>query len=64
MWTGKADLSANQMKTRPVTRFFYVSAFASGLYPPASEVSREVANLTERKNQHTPMYGVKEFVRL
>ena len=22
---------------------------------------REVANLTERKNQHTPVYGVKDF---
>ena len=33
-------------------------------YPPASKVSREVANLTERKNPHTPVYGVKEFVRL
>ena len=32
--------------------------------PPASEASREVANLTERKNPHTPVYGVKEFVRL
>ena len=27
-----------------------------------SEASREVANLTERKNPHTPIYGVKEFV--
>ena len=25
---------------------------------------REVANLTEIKNQHTPVYGVKEFVCL
>ena len=33
-------------------------------YPPASEASREVANLTETKNPHTPVYGVKEFVRL
>ena len=33
-------------------------------YPPASEASREVANLTERKNPHTPAYGVKEFVCL
>ena len=32
--------------------------------PPASEASREVANLTERKNTHTPVYGVKEFVCL
>ena len=32
-------------------------------YPPSS---REVANLTERKNPHAhaPVYGVKEFVRL
>ena len=28
------------------------------------EASREVANLTERKNQITPVYGVKEFVCL
>ena len=28
----------------------------------ASEASRDVANLTERKNLHTPEYGVKEFV--
>ena len=32
-------------------------------YLPAGEVSREVANLSERKNLHTPVYGVKEFVR-
>ena len=29
-----------------------------------SEASREVANLTGRKNPHTPLYGVKEFVCL
>ena len=33
-------------------------------YPPASEGSREVVNLTERKNPHTLVYGVKEFVCL
>ena len=33
-------------------------------FPPASEAIREVANLTERKNTHTPVYGVKEFVCL
>ena len=33
-------------------------------YPPASEASREVANLTKRKNLHTPFYGGKEFVCL
>ena len=33
-------------------------------HPPAREASREVANLTERKNQPTPVYGVKEFVCL
>ena len=30
----------------------------------ASDLSREVANLTEIKNPHTPVYGVKEFVCL
>ena len=34
------------------------------LYPPESKVSKEEANLTERKNPHTPVYGVKEFVCL
>ena len=29
------------------------------IYPPVCE-----ANLTERKNPHTPVYGVKEFVCL
>ena len=33
-------------------------------FPPASEASREVAILTERKNPHMPVYGVKEFVCL
>ena len=28
-------------------------------YPPATKASREVANLTERKNQHSPVHGVK-----
>ena len=32
--------------------------------PPVSEASREVANLTERKNLHTPIYSAKEFVCL
>ena len=27
-----------------------------------SEASKEVANLIEIKNLHTPVYGVKEFV--
>ena len=29
---------------------------------PTSEASREVANLTERINLCTPVYGVKEFL--
>ena len=33
-------------------------------YPPTSEARREVANLTERKNPPTPVFGVKEFVCL
>ena len=31
---------------------------------PASKASKEVANLTERKNWHTSIYGGKEFVCL
>ena len=33
-------------------------------YPPASEASREVANLTKWKNPQTHVNGVKEFVCL
>ena len=32
--------------------------------PTASKVSREVANLTNRKNPYTQIYGVKEFICL
>ena len=34
------------------------------LNPPASEASKGGANLKERKNLHTPIYGVKEYVCL
>ena len=44
--------------------FIFIITFEVTIHPPASEASREVANLTERKNPHTPVYGVKEFVRL
>ena len=30
--------------------------------PPVGKASKEVANLTERKNPDTPVNGVKEFV--
>ena len=33
---------------------FFVGLMPLIFYPPASEASREVANLTERKNPHTP----------
>ena len=29
---------------------------------PTSKASREVANLNERKNPHTPVNGVKEYI--
>ena len=32
--------------------------------PPVSKARMEVANLTERKNPHPSVYGVKEFVCL
>ena len=38
--------------------------FLNLFYPPVSEASREVANLTVRKNPHTSVYGVKECVCL
>ena len=38
--------------------------FVNYIYPTASEGSREVANLTERKNLNTPVYGVEDFVCL
>ena len=44
-----------------ICQIFY--SILSFLFSPASEASR-VANLTERKNPHTPVYGVKEFVCL
>ena len=40
------------------------SLFTSFFYPPATKASREVANLTERKNPHALVNGVKELVRL
>ena len=38
------------------TRLKHVSSILN-IHPPASEASREVANLTERKNAQTPVYG-------
>ena len=35
--------------------------FAYKTYTPASKGSRKVANLTERKNSHNPVYGVKNY---
>ena len=31
-------------------------------FPPASEASREVAILTERKNPHMPVYGLRRLI--
>ena len=33
----------------------------NNFYPLASDEGRDVANLTERKNLHTPVYCVKEL---
>ena len=49
--------------SNPLTCFF-IQPPTQYFYPPAREASKEGANLTERKNQHTSVYGVKEFVRL
>ena len=39
--------------------WFWLYYFAD--HSPASEAISEVANLTARKNQHTPVHGLKEF---
>ena len=41
-------------------RFFNINC----LSPTSEQASEEVANLTERKNLHTHVYGVKESVSL
>ena len=49
----------------PVTALcFVVLVYANVVQYPASKARREVANLTERKNPHAPLYayGVKESV--
>ena len=46
------------------TRNWFSPKQLCGNLSPAIKASREVANLTKRKNPHTPAYGVKEFVRL
>ena len=38
-----------------------MSLVANILMHPGREASREATNLTERKNPHTPVYGVKDF---
>ena len=50
------DLKSNKKWLSSVLYFFS--------FPPASEARRKVANLIGRKNSHTSVYGVKEFVRL
>ena len=50
------------LKTSPVS--FFCGNINILYYPPAREANREVTNLTERKNSHTPVYGVREFVWL
>ena len=55
-WLGKIKKQKNASKWTKQNKFHF--------YPPANKVSREVANLTERKNPNTPVFGVKEFVCL
>ena len=43
---------------------FLIQFLAKFFCPPASVGSWEVANLTESKNPHAPVYGVKYFVHL
>ena len=52
-----------EVMKKPNSRIIYKLDYFE-FNPPASKVSREIANLIERKNPHTPVYGVKEFVCL
>ena len=51
-------------RTRKLQETNYIQKIYSSFNPPASEAIGEVANLTVRKNPHTPVYGVKEIVCL
>ena len=60
-------LSLKMMVSKRVSSFSQVpllSNLRNNFYYFPREASREVANLTGRKNPHTPVYGVKEFVCL
>ena len=50
--------------TLQIKTIFYLMVIFNHVFRPPRETSREVANLTERKNPHTPLYGVKKFVVL
>ena len=47
-----------------ICTLFYKTIIVHVIPCERSEASREVANLTERKNPHPPVYGVKESVCL
>ena len=47
------------------TQLYLSFCITAGFFtPPASKVIIEVANLTERKKTHTPVYDIKESVCL
>ena len=46
-----------KMSSQTNQNFFWIL-----FYPPASEASREVAIITERKNMHTPVYQGKALL--
>ena len=68
---GKIEFTGGTSMSFLMALFFYLSNlkveyqchFKWRTCPPASEVSREVANLSERKKS-PPVYGVIEFVSL
>ena len=45
-------------RTRKLQETNYIQKIFSSFNPLASEASKEVASLTERKNPHTPVYVV------
>ena len=49
-WVSKKLFLFNKTGLRPVSRIAQELVLKGAYYPPASKVSREIANLTKRKN--------------
>ena len=60
-WGSEYRTSSEQSAPSPPLIWQLKWVFLFPLIPHAGEASREIANLTERKNLHMPVYGVKRI---